>query len=236
MRIENNVAKRPTYTAKVVNTAVLTGAIDYMKQNSKAKGDWYNTAEDLKLTKKIIKAFKNHPSPESVMIGETFRYGEMFNARGVISSGRATLIDTEPARSDSIAHVMNIMRRIIDPENKVSFNKLMGEEYSKNYQPWWDKNIKPIWEDVNERFRESTFFEGNYDSQFNSDFNKQSGVKTNVTKTLVEGMFAHYNKKPPVEETTHELKKSMRTPQEVQSDKYQKIGDGIANFLRKVFG
>ena len=57
-----------------------------------------------------------------------------------------------------------------------------------------------------------------------------------MLKTLIEGMFAHYNKKPPVEETTQELGKSVRTSQEVQPDKYQKIGDGIANFLRKVFG
>ena len=236
MRIENNVSTRPTYTANVAKTKVLTDAMGYMEKYSDAKGDWYNTAQDLKLTKKIIKAFKKHPSPETVMIGETFRYGELFNARGVISLSKATLIDTEPARSDSIAHVMNIMRRIIDPENKKSFNKLMGEEYSKDYQPWWDKNIKPIWADVSERFRENTFFEGNHDKQFNRDFNAQSGEKTNVTKTLIEGMFAHYNKKPPVEETTQELGKSVRTSQEVQPDKYQKIGDGIANFLRKVFG
>ena len=236
MRIENDVATRPTYKANVSKTKVLKNTMEHMEKYSTATGDWYNTAEDLKLTKKIIKAFKKHPSHELVMIGETFRYGEMFNARGVISSSKATLIDTEPARSDSIAHVLNIMRRIIDPENKQSFNKLMGEEYSKDYQPWWDKNIKPIWGAVNERFRESTFFEGNHDAQFNRDFNAQSGVKTNVTKTLINGMFAHFNKKPPVEETSHELKKSIKTSQEKQSDKYQKIGDGIANFLRKVFG
>ena len=128
---------------------------------------------------------------------------------------------------------LNVLNRC---KIKVEKTEIEGEEYSKDYQPWWDKNIKPIWADVSERFRENTFFEGNHDKQFNRDFNAQSGEKTNVTKTLIEGMFAHYNKKPPVEETTQELGKSVRTSQEVQSDKYQKIGDGIANFLRKVFG
>ena len=75
-----------------------------------------------------------------------------------MESSRAAFIDTEPARSDSIAPIFNIFRRILDSENKKQFNRLVGEEHAPIYESWWKENIAPIWEDINKNFRETTFF------------------------------------------------------------------------------
>lgn len=224
MRIERTqtVSNKQTFRANVVNTKTLTETIEYMERHSNPPKGWYNNAQDLSLTKKIVKALKKHPSKENLEIEQTHRYGELFNARGVISSGKATLIDTEPARSDSIAPVLNIMRRIVDPANKKSFNKLMGEEHANDYQPWWDKNIRPIWSSINERFREDTCFEGNYDAKFNKKFNAQSGEKREVTPTMMHGKFVEYYKI-----------KQVQTPE--PSTETNKPDGKIASFFKKLF-
>lgn len=193
----HSTTNQQTFNANVVKTPILTSTIQYMEEHSTMPDGWHSYKEELHLTKKIIHALKKHPSKENIEIEQTHRYGEMFNARGVISSGKATLIDTEPARSDSIAPILNIMRRIVDPQNKQSFNKLMGEEHAKDYQSWWNKNIKPIWAGINDNFREETCFEGIHDTKFNKLFNSQSGEKRKVTTTMIDGEFVkHYKTQP----------------------------------------
>ena len=160
--------------------------MEYMERYSNPPKGFYDNSKDLRLTKRIIRAFKSHPSKEDIVVDTFYRKNEMFNARGVVSSSKVTLTDTEPARSDSIAPTKNILRRILDPANKNSFNKLVGEEHSGIYESWWNKNIKPIWNNVNDSFRESTCFEGNRDREFNKLFNNQIGVKTIRTKLVDE--------------------------------------------------
>lgn len=224
MRTEGIRANNNTqFKANVLKTPALTASMEYMQKHSHPKKGFYDSAPDLALTKKIIKAFTKHPSKENIEIEETFRYNEMFNARGVISSSKATLVDTEPARSDSIAPVLNVLRRIVDPANKKSFNKLVGEEYSKDYQPWWNKNIKPIWGQINERFREETCFEGNRDAQFNAMFNAQSGEKRQVTSTMKDGQFVDYRKIKEAEQV------SDQKPEEKHTNKF-------ISYLKAVFG
>ena len=224
MRIDRvtSTTQNSTFKANVVKTGVLTSTIEYMEQYKTMPDGWHSCSEGLHLTKKIIHALKKHPSKESIEIEQTHRYGEMFNARGVISSSKATLIDTEPARSDSIAPVLNIMRRIVDPNNRASFNKLMGEEHAKDYQPWWDKNIKPIWEGIKDNFREETCFEGHQDERFNKLFNSQTGEKRNVTPTMLNEEFVEYYKNPPTQIT--------ETPVETKNPE-----GGIVSFFKKLF-
>ena len=78
--------------------------------------------------------------------------------------------------------IFNIFRRILDPENKKQFNRLVGEEYATVYESWWKENIAPIWEDINNNFREQTFFKKNYDKEFNADFNRESGKSEDFCK------------------------------------------------------
>lgn len=226
MRIDNttNNTYTPKFKANVVNTKTLNETMNYLEKNSNPSKGFYNHAQDFGLMKKIINAFEKHPSKENIKIEETHRYNELFNARGVISSDKATLVDTEPARSDSVAPVLNIVRRIIDPANKKSFNKLMGEEHANTYDSWWNKNIRPIWGKVNERFREETYFTENRDLYYNSKFNSQTGEKRNVTSTMLNGRFVDYNKIKEKENVIVDT-----------TSKNDKKENKIVSFFKKIF-
>lgn len=179
MRIQatNNYNNQPRFGAKIaVVTEDMKVFMDYLGRYIKAEKPLYNSAKDLELTNKIFDAFEKHPSKEIIIPDVVYFRNILFNARGTIESSRAAFIDTEPARSDSgTAPIFNIFRRILDPANKKQFNRLVGEEYEPVYKSWWKENISPIWEDINNNFRESTFFTRNYDKEFNADFNRESG-------------------------------------------------------------
>jgi hypothetical protein len=169
--------------------------MDYLGRYTKAEKPCYNSARDLELTNKIFDAFEKHPSKEVIIPDVAYFRDTLFNARGTIESSRAAFIDTEPARSDSgTAPIFNIFRRILDPENKKQFNKLVGEEYAPVYESWWQENISPIWEDINNNFREQTFFKKNYDKKFNNDFNRESGKYEDFFKQTGNFWVKLYNK------------------------------------------
>ena len=171
--VNNN---QPSFGAKIViKTKDMQNYMDYLARYTKAEKPYYNSSKDLELTNKIFDAFEKHPSKEEIVPDVVYLKNTLTNARGTITSSKAAFIDTEPARSDSIAPIKNIFRRILDPENKWQFNKLVGFEYIRNYNSWWIDNIAPIWKDINVNFRETTFFKGNYDKEFNADFNRESG-------------------------------------------------------------
>lgn len=174
----NNYNNQQKFGAKVaIITEDMKIFMDYLGRYTKAEKPWYNSAKDLELTNKIFDAFEKHPSKEVIIPDVAYFKDTLFNARGTIKSSKAAFIDTEPARSDSIAPIFNIFRRILDPENKKQFNKLVGETHTPIYESWWKENIAPIWEDINKNFRETTFFKKNYDKKFNADFNRESGNK-----------------------------------------------------------
>lgn len=174
----NNYNNQQKFEAKVaIATEDMKVFMDYLGRYTKAEKPWYNSAKDLELTNKIFDAFEKHPSKEVIIPDVAYFRNTLFNARGTLESSKAAFIDTEPARSDSIAPIKNIFRRILDPENKKQFNRLVGEKHASVYESWWKENIAPIWEDINHNFRESTFFEKNYDRKFNADFNRERGKK-----------------------------------------------------------
>lgn len=159
-----------------VKTDQMKNFMNYLEQNTNAPKGWYNSKNDLAVMNKIFYAFEKHPSKEEIVPDVSYLKNVLVNARGTLSSSKLKLIDTEPARSDSIAPIKNIFRRILDPENKDSFNKLLGEEYADSYDKWWKDNIFPIWQHIKSNFRETTFFKGNYDKEFNEDFRSQKGT------------------------------------------------------------
>ena len=172
----NAYNNQPSFGAKIViKTKDMKTYMDYLGRFTKAEKPCYNSAKDLELTNKIFDAFEKHPSKEEIVPDVAYLKNTLTNARGTITSSKAAFIDTEPARSDSIAPIKNIFRRILDPENKKQFNRLVGEEHAPIYESWWKENIAPIWEDINKNFRETTFFKKNYDKEFNADFNRESG-------------------------------------------------------------
>lgn len=125
--------------------------------------------ESVSLVNKVADAFEKHPSNAFIRIDE-FKGAGFYGARGVIKSRHAIYTDVEPTPYDGVSSVQNIIRRILNPENKDCFNKLMGNKHNDVYDSWWAENISPIWSDVNKKFRTKTFFEGNYDKEFNQDF------------------------------------------------------------------
>lgn len=175
----NNYNNQQKFGAKVaIVTEDMKIFMDYLGRYTKAEKPLYNSAKDLELTNRIFDAFEKHPSKEVIIPDVTYFRNTLFNARGTIESSKVAFIDTEPARSDSgTAPIFNIFRRILDPENKKQFNRLVGEEHAPIYENWWKENIAPIWEDINHNFRETTFFKKNYDKEFNADFNRESGNK-----------------------------------------------------------
>ena len=174
----NTQNNQTSFGAKiVVKTKDMQTYMDYLARFTKAEKPYYNSSKDLELTNKIFDTFEKHPSKEVIIPDVAYFKDTLFNARGSIKSSKAAFIDTEPARSDSIAPIFNIFRRILDPENKKQFNSLVGEEHAPIYESWWKENIAPIWDDINKNFRETTFFKKNYDKEFNADFNRESGNK-----------------------------------------------------------
>ena len=175
VNVSNCRDNKQNFGAKIViKTDEMKNYMRYLHENSKPREGWYNSQKDLELTQKVIEAFEKHPSKEEVLPDVFYLKNTLFNARGVLTSSRASFIDTEPARSDSIAPIQNILRRIIDPYNKRMFNRLLGEEHSHVYDAWWRENILPFWKDIQNHFREETFFKGKYDKEFNDTFMKQN--------------------------------------------------------------
>lgn len=177
MQLDTNYTKsQQKFGAKItVKSNEMKNYVKYLQQNKNAENGCYDSKKDLDLTNRIFDAFEKHPSKEEITTDVAYFKGLLFNARGVIKSSKAVFIDTEPARSDSIAPIQNIFRRILDPQNKKTFNRLVGEEHAPVYEAWWENNIAPIWKDIKQNFREKTFFDGNHDKEFNADFNRESG-------------------------------------------------------------
>ena len=98
---------------------------------------------------KIANALEKHPSDAVVKI-DIIKKSGFYGTRGSVTSRFATYKDVEPVQNDGKTPIKNILRRILDPENKDCFNKLVGEKHSNIYNTWWDENIAPIWNEINE--------------------------------------------------------------------------------------
>jgi hypothetical protein len=159
-----NVERRPAFKAHLVlRSSAISSFVNLMNK----------TPENAKLMQGVIDAFKKYPSNLKVKASIINSPG-FWGARGVIETKYAKLIDVEPANQNRTHPIKNILRRILDPENKEKFNQLMGGKQDDIYDAWWAENISPIWDDINSTFREKTFFNGNYDREFNKDYAKQN--------------------------------------------------------------
>ena len=152
-------------TVKPAFAARLACSQGTMKTFVKNKAD-ANTRE---ITLKIAEAFAKHPS-DAVIKPDIVSKNGIYGTRGTISSRLAIYKDVEPVENDGTTPIKTILRRILDPENKNCFNKLVGERYSDIYDSWWNENISPIWDEINKNFRTKTMFKGNHDKDFNQDF------------------------------------------------------------------
>ena len=121
------------------------------------------------LVSKISEALKNHPSDVMIKTDIIMKNG-LYGVRGQISSRHAMYRDVEPVENNGLSPIKNILRRILDPENKNCFNNIVGKNYSEFYDSWWAENISPVWSDISEKFRSKFISKDNHDKEFNQDF------------------------------------------------------------------
>ena len=153
-------ANNPTFTAR------LACGRSHVKNFLNSNSIDLNSKE---MVIKIANALEKHPSDAVVKI-DIIKKSGFYGTRGSVTSRFATYKDVEPVQNDGKTPIKNILRRILDPENKDCFNKLVGEKHSNIYNTWWNENIAPIWNEINENFRSKAFFKGNHDKEFNRDF------------------------------------------------------------------
>ncbi len=169
--IEN---KEPAFKARLINSLCWCEYMLYLKRHQyPAAKDVWDSSTNLVLAKKIQKAFNNHPSDAEINISVIYQNDGLYNTRGIIESKNAKFYDVEPAPNGSVsAPVENILRRILNPKNKNAFNLLVGEKYAKCYDSWWNENIKPIWNDITQFFREETTAESEHHSDWDKKMNE----------------------------------------------------------------
>lgn len=168
----------PNFKASInKNTSAMKTACAYMERCKDYEPPYANTKTELELFRLIEKALAKHPSKEVLNITRIIDNRFFWNERALIKSSKASFVDVEPVRDDSIAGELGVIRRILDPENKDMFNRLMGLEFSSKYDKWWNKNISPIWENINSLYRENPEIEPNIDdSEYNECFRKQIDI------------------------------------------------------------
>ena len=166
------------FSAKInKNTPAMKIACSYMERCKDLQPPYANTKIELQLFNLIEKALKKHPSKEIIDINRIHKNQYFWGERETISSSKALFTDVEPVRDDSIAGELGVIRRILDPENKDMFNALMGFEHVNKYDTWWGKHISPIWNQINNLYRENPRIAPSIsDSKYNECFRKQIDI------------------------------------------------------------
>lgn len=177
----NNTNYNTGFSAKIAPNPEWDNYLRYIKENAVQRPGYWNSTPNKNLIDMFIKAVEANPSDALLNIDIAYNIKEeTFNARGIISSQYGKFKDTEPARSDSNAPFENIIRRILNPENRFQMYKLFGADYNiekvKAQNEWWDEYIFPIWNGIQEVFFERTVYPKSYDSLWNKEFREQNPV------------------------------------------------------------
>ncbi len=176
------------FKAKInLNSTGVREYTEYLSQCIDAPKGYFRSNKNIELFNKICEAFEKHPSSEIIETSVFYRYGELFNARGVVKTSKAKITDVEPSRSDDGTGPMeNLFRKLLNPANKMVFNKLLGKEHSGVYRSWWNENIQPIWDDINITYIFEPL-EGNLTQKdYNLFFNMQSFLPEYIVNKLKE--------------------------------------------------
>ena len=178
MKINSIKQNNQNFKAKInKNTPAIKMACSYLECCKNLQPPYANTKVESHLFYLIEKALEKHPSNENLDINRVYKKQYFWGERETISSSKASFIDVEPVRDDSVAGELGIIRRILDPENKDMFNSLMGLEHANIYDAWWEKYISPIWNQVNNLYRENPkIFPNISDKTYNDCFKKQIDI------------------------------------------------------------
>ena len=167
-----NQNQNPTFNAGIISNGYWSKFKAYLQYNKGRKG-YHDTSNELRLIKGIEKAIEEHPSDALLKFSaENDKAGPF--CFGIIESEYGRIYDVERARDDSItAQIENLLRKLLNYENKDLFNRLMGTGYENKYDAWWNKHIRPIWSDIVEIFREETCEESFDHTKWDIKMNKQ---------------------------------------------------------------
>lgn len=182
-RIENNrqviQAKHPAFDAKInLKSSGFAEYCEYLECCKDAPKGYFSSNRNIELFSKICKAFENHPS-EEIIDAKVIYLNGYFNARGMVETRRGKIRDIEPSRSDDgNGPIEYLLRKLLDPNNKKIFNKLLGEEHSNIYSKWWNENIKPLWSEISDLYKIDTTIVDNlseekYNKLFRNQFHKK---------------------------------------------------------------
>ena len=96
----------------------------------------------------IERALKEYPLP-TVLFTQCHRlYGV---SRASIEAYDGRFLDDKYTK-DNVLSIMSVWKNFLNPQNKESFNKVMGKDNKNFYQPWWNAYIQPIWKDIQKFF------------------------------------------------------------------------------------
>lgn len=177
----NNISQNTNFNAKIAPNPEWNKYLQYINEFAPQKPGIFNTAKHKDLIEKLTNAIEANPSDALINIDVFYRKRENFNARGIISSQYGKFTDTEPVRDDSAtAPIENILRRMLNPENRLQMCKLFGahkDAYDVVKQnEWWNEYIYPIWSNIQETFYEKTLYPKSQDAHFNKVFRELNPV------------------------------------------------------------
>ena len=151
-----NANYNTNFNAKIIPTKEWNNYMSFIEKNAVEKHGHLDTIEDKAIIDRFINAVENNPSDAKIKLDVFYKKNEDVNARGVISSQYGVFPDVEPARSDSKVKIENILRRILDPENRLQMCKLFGAHKNAydvvKQNEWWDEYISPMWQDIERIF------------------------------------------------------------------------------------
>lgn len=166
----NNTNQSTNFNARIAPNPEWNNYLRYINDFAPYREGFYNTAKNKTIIENFIKAVNANPSDALISIDTVIcNRNEMFNTRGRISSQYGVFIDTEPGRDDSNAPIENIIRRILNPENRAQMCKLFGTKNFTEQSNWWDEHIYPIWNSIKELFYEKTLFPKRGDERLGRD-------------------------------------------------------------------
>ena len=153
MKIQSIQQKNQTFYAKVYNTAAIRDVVDYMSM-SHVNPRQRAFREQLVLWNQVREAMQKHPSHLDVFTLLEKNMGDYGYATATIKTFAGEMAYRTRASQGIVKPVLGIWRDFLDPVNKDRFNIIMGNRTKKEYNIWWNKYIKPCWEDINQAFGE----------------------------------------------------------------------------------
>ena len=133
-----------SFNAHIVNTTAVSEAKAYFARHGEVAKE--------KLFSKIEQAIEKHPSNTFIFAETRPLYGQKHTIVGSFYNSSYKEYNDKTVSNSNVKAFTTALKNFLMPRNKEKFSAVVGEQYSKQYQTWWAKNILPIWKDVKALF------------------------------------------------------------------------------------